>query len=122
VKLVLEKSEWLPDWYLIDRADHDGREWDEQTAPNCFRFMRSARLGSADIEGTADEMRAIAQAIRNRGCASFRRCHVEVLGDVALFCSPRNSEGDTPVPLADADELAAQIERELQLTEPRSDA
>jgi hypothetical protein len=106
VKIVLQKSDSLDDWYTIERAQHEGRQWLEPTGPNSMQFMDSARISDACVEGTAAEMREIAQAIKARGSASFKRCAVRVAGERAYFCSPRNSTTDAEVPLADADEFA----------------
>lgn len=113
MKIKLQKSDWLDDWYLIERAEHEGRQWFEPDGPDCLRFMCSERISDADVEGTADEMRAIAEAIKARGSVSFKRCAVRVHGDVAYFCSPRNSMRDAEIPLADADEFADKALAEL---------
>ncbi len=39
MKIVMSKSEHLDDWYLIVKAEHDGRQWMERTGPNSSRFM-----------------------------------------------------------------------------------
>lgn len=114
VKLTLKKSDSLDDWYCIERAEHDGREWIADGSFQC-----SSRISDADVEGTEEEMRAIAQGIRDRTMASFRRCAVDFgegpLGQGAMFYSPRNSmdRNKGAVPLARADELAAEIDRVL---------
>jgi hypothetical protein len=112
VKLTMRKSEHLPDWYLIERAEHDGRMWEEQTGPHSSALMYSSRFSTnADVEGASYEMLAIADAIEQRGEASFRRCEVIIEGEHALFCSPRNSREPGRVTLAEADALAAEIRR-----------
>lgn len=110
--IVVVTSDFIEDWHTIERAEHDGREWFEETSYGA-RFMSSARLGNACIEGTTAEMRAIAHAIRTRTSVSFKRVAVRVKAHTAYFQSPKNSEGDTPIALIYADELAAQITREL---------
>ena len=116
MRLALRKSDALDDWYVIERADHDGREWMEPfkaggvagAALHC-----SSRIEpSTDVEGPAAEMRAIAAAIRAGGSIEFRRCAVR-MGRVVEFWSPRNSREPGIVPLADARELAAEIEAAL---------
>lgn len=72
-------------------------------------FMDSARISDACVEGTAAEMLAIANAIKARHWVTFKRCAVRVEGDLAYFCSPRNSTRDAEVPLADAEEFADQV-------------
>ena len=96
------------DWFMIERAEHDGREWSE---PRDYgsAFMTSARISDADIEGTFDEMLGIAAAIERRHAFNARRCAVVVDGDFAAFWSPRNSRHMARVPLAVADALAVQI-------------
>lgn len=108
MKIVLQKSDCLDDWYTVERAEHEGRTWLERTGPNSMRFMDSARISDACVEGTAEEMAELAKAIKARGAASFNRCAVRVVGDSAYFRSPRNGTRDAQVPLADADEFAEQ--------------
>jgi hypothetical protein len=110
--LALVKSAWLDDWYVIERAAHDGRER-MRPAEGGAHFMRSARITNADVEGTADEMREVAVAIEARGMYSAKRVGVSVKGDRALLWSPRNSIGFASVPLSRADALAAEILRTL---------
>jgi hypothetical protein len=116
MKLTLRKSDWLDDWYLIERAEHDGREWFEvdPARPNCAFLQRSARLGDADTEGTAAEMLAIAGAIETGGSAAFLRCAAERTETGYLIGSPRNSSELTPVTFADAGGLAAEIRGKLE--------
>lgn len=115
MKIKLEKSDWMDDWYTIVRAEHDGRDWMEQLGPNSARYMCSERLSpEACIEGTADEMLAIAVAIKCRGSVRFKRCSVRVEGNVAYFCSPKNSEHDAAIPLAEAHQFSEQVFKELK--------
>lgn len=120
-RLTLVKSDCIEDWYLIERAEHDGREWFEQTGPNTFALRMSARLGNADIEGSAAEMRAIAKAIREHDYTSFRRCAVDARSTKkpTRFWSPRNSIGRGEVPYADALALAEEIDRALGVADAR---
>lgn len=119
VKLTLQKCDvpGFDDWYLIERAEHDGREWIEDTGPSSDAYQCSERVSDADVEGTAQEMRDIAEGIRKREPVSFKRCSVRFTKrggvDVALFSSPRNSQADGVVPLARADELATEITTKL---------
>lgn len=113
MKLALVKSENLDDWYLIQRAEHDGRVWMERTGPNIVSFMVSARFSDADVEGSAQEMLDIAHAIRRRGSESHKRCAVRINGGNAYFKSPRNSTHEGVCTLAEADELALEIEKRL---------
>jgi len=113
MKIKLVKSDYLDDWYTVERAEHEHRQWMERTGPNCMKLMDSGRISDACVEGTAGEMRELALAIKARGEAEFRRCAVRVDGESAYFCSPRNSEVDGVVPLADADAFADQVLAEL---------
>lgn len=113
MKIKLVKSDGMDDWYTVERAEHEGRQWLEPSGPNCLRFMDSGRISDACVEGTAEEMREIALAIKARGSASFKRCAVNVHGEQAYFCSPRNSTTDGVVPLAEADAFADQVLAEL---------
>jgi len=116
MRIKLETSEWIDDWYLIVRAEHDGRFWWEETGPNSERLMSSERLSpEACIEGTANEMLSIADAIKSRGSAIFKRCAVRVKDDIAYFCSPKNSEHDSAIPLVEADAFAEQVFKELRV-------
>lgn len=113
MKIVLRKSESLGDWYVIERAEHDGRTWFEPTGHNTMTFMDSARISDACVEGSAAEMRQLAKAIKLRGSVSFKRCSVRVSGGAAYFHSPRNSTVEEEVPIADADAFADLVLTEL---------
>lgn len=108
-KVVLVKSEVMSDWWCIERAEHDGREWLEE-ADGYSTFMRSARISDADVEGTAEEMVEIARAIRQRGSYSAKRCAVDARGERVLFWSPRNSRVTASISREAAEDLATQIE------------
>ena len=115
IKLALVK---VGDWYTIERAEHDRLEWYAVGGNECVSLHRSCCISDADVEGDAYEMRAIADAIERGaidGGASveFKRCAVEIRGDVAEFWSPRNSRKPGLTSLACAMELAAQIRREI---------
>jgi hypothetical protein len=116
-KLTLRKSAWIDDWYVIERVEHDGREWIESREEDGVTYgslMKSSRISDACVEGTAVEMLGIAEAIEARGSYSAKRCMVRVVdGDKAMFMSPRNSRVPGFVPLAVADALAAQIRKVL---------
>lgn len=114
MKILLEKSEWLDDWYTIVRAKHDGRQWLERAGSNGMKFMCSERISDACVEGTSEEMMQIAKAIKTRSSASFKRCAVWIKGDIAYFCSPRNSTIDAEVALEDADAFAESVIAQLR--------
>lgn len=114
MKLTLRKSAWMDDWYVIERAEHDGREWEEKVGPNTYKFCKSARFSGADVEGSAKEMREIARAIRKRKIVGFKRCWVNAEGDPVLFMSPRNSRTTGECSYVEALELAEEIEALLK--------
>lgn len=112
-RLTLRKSDGLDDWYVIERAEHDGRRWMEKTDYG-FALHTSARFSdNADVEGDGAEMLAVAAAIEARGEYDAKRCAVRVDGDRVEFWSPRNSESPGVVTLAVADALAAEIRNTL---------
>jgi hypothetical protein len=116
--LTLRKSDTLADWYSIEKAEHDGRTWlEKNTELGCMEIMYSGRISNADVEGTADEMLAIAAAIENRSDVCFERCSVEVCGGLTHFDSPRNSTRPGTVTLAEADALAKEIRAKLGETQ-----
>ena len=121
MKIALSKSEYMDDWYAIVKAQPIVREWMERTTPNCYRFMASERLSpEACIEGTAEQMLALARAIQLREAVSFKRCAVHFEADGVHFSSPKNSERDAVVSVEDADEFAAHVLAKLRGAEPLS--
>lgn len=115
MKLALRHCEDMGDWYVIERHEEPGehREWMERTEYG-RRFMTSSRLSDADVEGSAVEMLDLADSIETRRNTSHKRCAVEFRDGSAYFRSPRNTnEEPVPVPLADADALAALIRGRL---------
>lgn len=116
MKIALVKSDSLGDWYTIEKAEHENRHWmasvDIGGYP-CMSLMYSGRISDACVEGTAAEMLAIAEAIERREEESFKRCAVDARTDRVEFWSPRNSQRHGIVSREAADELAAQIRREL---------
>jgi hypothetical protein len=97
-------------WYVIECEEREPRSSFQDGAMGDLLWETSARFSDADVEGPEEEMLAIAKAIRERGLATFRRCEVEIVGDMAYFRSPRNSETSGEATLAEADDLAAKIE------------
>lgn len=112
MELTICKSVDLEDWYIIERSEHDGREWMESTDYGST-FRTSARFSDADVEGSAEHMRGIAIAIRARGIEHYKRCEVDARSEPVTFCSPRNSTVDGECSLAEADLLADKIETML---------
>lgn len=111
--LTIRRSE-ASDWYVIERLVHDGHVWIEWSNNGRSGSVRaSSRIGNADIEGTAAEMRAIAVAVRDRADVSFRRCAAKTVNDGVLLWSPRNSDSPTLVAYPVALELAKLILAEV---------
>ena len=108
MKLTIRKSDNLADWYLIERAEHDGRTWLERVEGG-LAMRASARFSDADVEGTAEEMRDVADAIQRGTYAEHVRCAVDARGDLVLFHSPRNSQTRGIVDHVEAVALAVEI-------------
>ncbi len=140
MQLALRKCD-SDDWFIIEKMETPGtrREWYESFSFQCGdsiingeRFMHSARLSDADVEGTAREMLEIADAIHYRRDENFKRCAVEFRSvplDVFIpkegyncdceklvyFFSPRNTNDPvSPVSLKEADDLAKLIRGTLE--------
>lgn len=109
MNLTIRKCENMGDWYVIEREEHDGREWLEQTGPNSAALRCSSRFSDADVEGTSFEMLAIADAITARSGAHFKRCAVRATGEDVEFWSPRNSQTHGWCTIAEARALAEEI-------------
>ena len=101
------------DWWCIVRADAGNGARMVSMGPGAMRFDLDERLGrgdsNCDIEGTADEMLAIAGAIVGGGEVSFRRCSAKTMENGVLLESPRNSVEPVLVPRACAMALADEI-------------
>jgi hypothetical protein len=104
------------DWCVIEREAHDGRSWLEKTEYG-HAFMCSARISDADVEGTREEMEAIAHAIETGDSDRFKRCAASRNddGSYVLF-SPRNSRRPAHITAESAKYLAANIRRVLAET------
>lgn len=116
MKLTLKKSKYMDDWYTIELAEHENKYWSEPTEYGST-LMYSGRISDACVEGTAEEMLAIADAIDNKTSVSFKRCAVNITYSEVRFRSPRNSKKDGIVSHAEASELAAKIR--LKIAENR---
>jgi len=91
-KLVLDEG-FMDDWYVLHEAPY-------------------RRINGADIEGTAEEWNAIADAIESDRDAGFKRCAVFRLADGSYgVSSPRNSVSHTAITRTEAIALAAEIRR-----------
>jgi hypothetical protein len=129
MELTIRKSDGLDDWYLIERAVHIQRTWDEHyTTPGGMGvsfYCTSARIcgegygdtppgHSADVEGTCLEMLAIANAIELGDAVRFKRCGVDARSEPVRISSPRNGNGfDAEVTRAEALDLARKIREML---------
>ncbi len=102
----------MDNWYTIELAEHENKRWEEPTKYG-FKLMYSGRISNACVEGTAEEMLAIAEAIEKRSRVSFKRCSVVIDNNSAYFMSPRNSSTSGFCTLAEADELAVEIKSKL---------
>lgn len=116
--LRLRRCEGFEDWWTIERAVHSGECRTDRLTDEYRTFLAhwtAARLGSGytDIEGPAQEMREIAEAIKARLDVSFKRCAVEWLPNGALLWSPRNSRHPVLITHAQADALAQEIMRSV---------
>jgi len=94
MSLQARRSQSIPDWFVIERLSVEG-------APE--------RLTDAAVEGSWEDMAALAEAVERGGRFIGRRCAVVVHGDQVIMWSPRNSETPTYVPLEDALALARQL-------------
>lgn len=86
------------DWYAV--VEEGGRRW---------------MVAGGDVEGTGEDMTALAAAIRMRGSFSARRCAVrhEPKDDTFEIWSPRNSMRTTYITAAEAHVLADSIRQVL---------
>lgn len=120
MRLTITQSDVMEDWYLIERETHDGRTWLEPMPGGGAMFMTSSRFSDADVEGHADQMLAIADAIEQRQSVRFKRCAVRVDGQRVFFCSPRNSQREGECTLEEADELVKVIRERIPRPQPVS--
>lgn len=105
---ALTMRESMDEWYVIEWAQHENREWFEPTEWGSM-FMTSSRISKADIEGPAEHMLGIARAILEDEEAHYKRCYVKVDVDRCYMRSPRNDEEDGVVHIEDARDLARHI-------------
>jgi hypothetical protein len=74
---------------------------------------RLRQIGGASVEGTAEEMRALADALADRRDYSAGRCRVVVPdGHAFVLSSPRNTITPTEIPMRYAAGLVASIREE----------
>lgn len=112
-ELALRPTRHAPHVYAVERAAHDGRAWVEHVGDRAQRYMTSAKICDADVQGSADELLELASAIGARGEFAGHRCAVRVAGDRAWLWSPADPGRAAVVPLARADALAAAIAARL---------
>ena len=111
MKIVIRKSEWLSDWYLIERAEHNNTEWFEGDEFGSSLHCSSRLVSNASIEGTLEEMQMIAEAIFNKSKEEFKRVAADATGDMVELWSPRNSTKPGIVTYQEALDLAEQINK-----------
>lgn len=111
--VICVKSDSLPDWYAIEKAEHENRHWMEpyqsEHGYSGMAMRYSGRISDADVEGTSEEMLAIASAIKQRKSISFRRCAADFTERGYQMYSPRNSQAPALITLDEADALAESI-------------
>jgi hypothetical protein len=79
VNQALTLRESMDGWYCIEKKEHENEMGFRPFGPPGLGGMAlysSARPSDADVEGTAEEMLDIAQAIDERGSFSAKRCAV----------------------------------------------
>lgn len=109
MKIIMKHSDWLDDWYTIEKIEHENIQEFRAIDEDSLFFYDSARISDACVEGFQEEMIQIAKAIKNKENISFRRCAVKFMKDGVHFWSPRNSMKDGIVTINEANELADQI-------------
>lgn len=92
-------------------------------ADSSVDWVEIHRLNGAAIEGTREEMLALADALMERREYRAKRCAVWWDYDGAVVWSPRNSITPTVLPPSHAAALASKIREEIDTTplEPRPD-
>jgi hypothetical protein len=97
-----EANDGTKGWFVLKLADgeHEGveelRPYEDD--PNAMYLYCSYRIGTACVEGTLAEFKAISDAIRTGESAEFRRCAATRLEDGSYeIYSPRNEREPYPV-------------------------
>jgi hypothetical protein len=89
-------------------------DYDAECGWCVIRDAQYRYVSDACVEGTPEEMRAIATAIRAGESISFKRCRALREGDFYAFSSPRNTMGKAArLPMQQALELAVAIDGAL---------
>ena len=113
-ELILVSCDGMPDWWIIERAQHDVREWDEYSDDGAHAFTCcSARIVNGDIEGSGNEMRSLAKAIEEGRSAQFKRCQVAWTKNGYLMGRPRGGSAPVLVTFGVALHLAADIRHKV---------
>lgn len=116
MKLTITSCEdVIPGWWIIERAEHDGREWIHEMGSDRSELRTSARFSDADVEGYDYEMLAIADTIEKRRYAAMKRCAVDARTTPVRFWSPRNSRTRGECTVAEADDLAKLIRAKIKV-------
>jgi hypothetical protein len=119
MKLTIRRNDPRDDLYYIERAEHDGRRWEERTQWGTA-LCTSARIcgdacgdtppgHSVDVEGSAVEMLSIADAIELRGGVRFRRCAIDARTEPVIVSRPRGDQSHCEITYAEALDLAHKI-------------
>lgn len=112
--LILVPCEEISDWWIIERSEHDGQEWEEYSNDGTSAVtVCSARIVDGDIEGSGHEMRALAQAIQHGKSVCFKRCQVTWTKAGYLIGRPRGGAAPILITHAVARGLATDIQRKL---------
>lgn len=95
--IVCESIPWMDSYFVISKRDHEHMKWYE-TRGYCKVICLSSRISDCCVEGPADEMLAIANAIEKRTSVSFNRCECIHVEGGFEFSSPRNSKYPVLIP------------------------
>lgn len=105
--IILVKSS-ADGWYCIEHAEHAHKSGMRSIPGHGMMFWHSGQISDANVEGSAEELAAILDAIESRGDAVFRRCSVYTEGSQVRFRGPPNSTRDAVVTLEVADRFVTQ--------------
>lgn len=113
-KLVIVPCEEISDWWIIERAEHDGQEWEKYSEDGTSAVtVCSARIVDGDIEGSSCEMQLVAQAIEQGSSMCFKRCQVNWTATGYLMSRPRGGSAPVLVTHDVARRLAADIQSKI---------
>lgn len=107
------------------RFEHDRWPWKLRHSFGDFWVLVDANDGyvsDACVEGSGEEFRDMARALRGRWKTSHKRCAVGIDDKGLRFYSPRNTQGCSAyLELSKADELAAIIDAVLDAGAPEDE-